>query len=222
MIPQEFHFLRPWMFVGLIPLALTLLHVYRQAGTVSRWRSLIDPQLLRFQLGETQQRRSRTAILLYLLAGTLVVLALAGPVWERQPTPLFRDQSALVVILDASPSMNVEDVSPSRMVLARFKTRDILARSRDLQVGLVAFGAAPYVISPLTDDIHTISNMVPAIDPSIIPVAGSDLSGALTRAGELIATGLSRVADGLQATELAAWTSVTRTVFNLHEFIARN
>lgn len=38
----------------------------------------------------------------------------------------------------------------------------------------------------------------------------------------LVATGLSPVADDLPVVETAAWTGVTRTIFNTHEFITRN
>ncbi len=42
------------------------------------------------------------------------------------------------------------------------------------------------------------------------------------RAGQLVGTGLHPVPDDLDPQELAAWTAVTRTVFNMHEFITRN
>ena len=41
-------------------------------------------------------------------------------------------------------------------------------------------------------------------------------------AEQLVLIGLRPVADGLDHVELAALTSVTRTVFNMHEFITRN
>jgi hypothetical protein len=41
-------------------------------------------------------------------------------------------------------------------------------------------------------------------------------------AEKLIATGLAPVAKDVDVAELAAWTSVTRTVLNLHETITRN
>ena len=34
--------------------------------------------------------------------------------------------------------------------------------------------------------------------------------------------GLREVAADIEAAELASWTSVARTIFNLHEFITRN
>ena len=41
-------------------------------------------------------------------------------------------------------------------------------------------------------------------------------------ATQLVSTGLHRLPIDLNGVELAAWTSVARTVFNMHEFIARN
>ena len=41
-------------------------------------------------------------------------------------------------------------------------------------------------------------------------------------AEKLVSTGLSAVPKDIDMAELAAWTSLTRTVFNMHEFITRN
>ena len=41
-------------------------------------------------------------------------------------------------------------------------------------------------------------------------------------AKQLVSTGLSEVPSDIDIAELAAWTSVVRTVFNMHEFITRN
>ena len=42
-----------------------------------------------------------------------------------------------------------------------------------------------------------------------------------SRAEELLRTGISPVPDGVAATELAAWTSVARALYNKHEFLMR-
>ncbi|MBC8116532.1 MAG: hypothetical protein H7062_19240, partial [Candidatus Saccharimonas sp.] len=43
-----------------------------------------------------------------------------------------------------------------------------------------------------------------------------------TAVAELLKTGLAPVPPDLDRTELAAWTSVARTLFNLNEFVTRN
>jgi hypothetical protein len=42
------------------------------------------------------------------------------------------------------------------------------------------------------------------------------------QAEQLINTGLAKPAEEIDPVELASWTALTRTVFNLHEFITRN
>ena len=44
----------------------------------------------------------------------------------------------------------------------------------------------------------------------------------LEDAEKLVSTGLSSTEHDLDRAELAAWTAVARTIFNLHEFITRN
>lgn len=183
---EAFHFLRPWLLLLLIPVCTCLFIEYRRTALHSSWQSVVDPQLLRFQLGEYTQRPRRWPLLLAFIAAVLTVVALAGPAWEQRPVPVFRDQQARVMVLDVSRSMDAADITPSRIARARFKLRDLLARSQGVQVGLIAFGAAPYVISPLTDDTNTIAAMVPSLTTAIVPVQGSDLGAALEEAAVLM------------------------------------
>ncbi len=183
---EAFHFLRPWMLLLPIPVCVFLVVVYRRNALHSSWRHVVDRQLLNFQLDEQFRHARMWPTLLTLCAVLLVALALAGPVWEQRPLPVFRDQLARVIVLDVSRSMDAGDVEPSRIARARFKVRDLLSRSRDVQVGLIAFAAAPYVVSPLTDDTHTINAMVPSLTTSVVPVQGSDLTAALREAGALM------------------------------------
>ena len=183
---EAFHFLRPWMLPLLIPAGLFLLVQYKRREWFNSWQSVVDRHLLAFQLdGQNRFARKWTALSM-LAAAVLITIALAGPVWEQRPVPVFRDQLARVIVLDLSRSMDAADVESSRIARARFKVRDLLARSQNIQVGLVAFAAAPYVISPLTDDTRTINAMVPSLTTSIVPVQGSDLAAALREAAALM------------------------------------
>jgi Ca-activated chloride channel family protein len=183
---ETFHFLRPWMLLLLIPAGLFLLVQYQRKQWYNSWQSVVDRQLLAFQLnGQNRTTRKWTALSMLVVA-LLIIIALAGPVWEQRPVPVYRDQLARVIVLDVSRSMDAADVESSRIARARFKVRDILARSHNIQVGLIAFAAAPYVISPLTDDTRTINAMVPSLSTSIVPVQGSDLAAALREAVALM------------------------------------
>ena len=62
----------------------------------------------------------------------------------------------------------------------------MLEETREGQMGLVAYAGDAYVVSPLTSDMNTIANMLPALQPDIIPVAGSRADRALELAAELL------------------------------------
>ena len=116
----EFHFLRP-LWLLLLPLAAVLLwRLAARRFKAGSWRDVIDESLLDHVLiGASLSRRSlRWPLWLAAAAALLGILALAGPTWERQSTPAFRSDEAMVVVLDLSRSMDATDLKPSRMARA--------------------------------------------------------------------------------------------------------
>ncbi len=170
---SDFHFIEPLWFLALIPLGLLLWWAWRADAGASAWRRVVDARLLAvLQVGRAEPARQWP--LLLLAAGWLLaVIALANPTFERKPVPAFRSDAARLVVLDLSRSMLAEDLSPSRLERARYKVADILARSADGQVGLVAFAGDAFAVSPLSDDAETIRAMLEALSPQIMPLQGS-------------------------------------------------
>jgi len=206
---SEFHFLRPWWLLSFVPLILFLAWFARRRFQMRRWRSIVDPALMPHVLIGTGYRARRRTSVLLALAGTLLITALAGPVWQQLPQPVFRSQDALVIALDLSSSMDVADVQPSRLARARFKISDILKRRNEGQTALIAYAAHPYVISPLTDDTQTIIAQLPALTTSLMPSQGSRADRALEKAAELLSqSGVSQgrillVTDGAKPASTA-------------------
>jgi Ca-activated chloride channel family protein len=188
MSPAELHFLRPewlWLFLPLAWLAWRLL---RASDDVPAWRPLVDAHLLPRLLRSGREGGRRVPVLLLCLAWLLVVLALAGPTWERLPQPVYQAQQHRVVLLDLSPTMNAPDLPPSRLVRARFEVLDLLRLSQDGQTALIVYAAEPFTVAPLTTDTETIAVQVPSLESALLPVSGprrTDL--ALDEAGRLLA-----------------------------------
>jgi Ca-activated chloride channel family protein len=193
---ETLHFIRPiWLY--LLPLAVVVPWVWKQARRpAGDWARVCDPHLLRWlSIRQADDgRRSRSAG--YWLAGfalLLSILALAGPSWQKLPDTSFAARDARVIALDLSRSMLAEDLRPNRLTRARFRLADLLARTEEGQVGLISFAGDAYVVSPLTNDMNTIANLLPALQPEIIPVAGSRADRALEMAAALLErSGLSR------------------------------
>lgn len=184
---EGFHFLRPWWLL-LLPLLVLLLWYLRRMRLQSRsWQSVCDATLLPHLLiteGGTKARRSK--LLVVALAGLLSILALAGPAWQQLEQPVFRDQSALVVILDLSRSMDATDVRPTRLTRARLKLIDILKQRKEGQAGLIVYAAEPFVVSPLTEDAETIIAQVGTLTSEMMPSQGSRPDLAITLAQQLL------------------------------------
>ncbi len=187
-MPADLHFLRPLWFLALIPLAALLIGLWRRRRTATVWRGLVDAHLLPHLLVGDAARPRRLPFALLTLAWLTGVTALAGPVWERLPQPVFTTGAKRVILLDLSASMNAADLAPSRLARARFAVLDLLNATREGQVALIAFGPDPYIVSPLTGDAQTIAAQVPRLTTELIPVPGPRRpERALALAGELLA-----------------------------------
>ncbi len=188
-MPNTFHFLNPEWFLALLPLAALLWGARRQGVADNAWQRVVDEQLLPYLLME-QSGSARWLPLALLATGWLLaVIALANPAWEQRPVPALRALDARVVVLDLSKSMEAADLKPSRLARARYKVADILNRSRDGQVGLVAFAGDAFVVAPLSDDADTLLGMLDALSPEVMPVRGSRPDLGLAKAGEVLTQG---------------------------------
>jgi Ca-activated chloride channel family protein len=193
---ETFHFLRPWWLLALPFWLLLSYRVWAGRRNQDGWASLCDPALLGYLTGETGKTfRSRPALAGLMIAGAAALTALAGPVWQQLPQPVFRAQSGLVVILDLSASMKAEDLQPDRLTRAKQKLQDILHARREGQTGLIVFAGSAFDVVPLSTDNHAILSLLESLEPSMMPVQGSNASIALEHALAMFKRGAIRRGD---------------------------
>ncbi len=185
-IVENFHLMRPEWLWGLLPGLLLTVLLWQQRGRSGSWSNVIAPELLPFLIGEQQQRQQRNFLPVLLIAWLLACLAAAGPSWQKIPQPVIQKQDALVMVFDLSLSMKAADLAPSRVDRARQKLLDLLAERKEGQTGLIAFAGDSHIVTPLTDDNPTIANLLPALHPDMMPLAGSDAVAAVDQAQELL------------------------------------
>jgi Ca-activated chloride channel family protein len=136
------------------------------------------PLLQRLTAGESRGRRFFKALQLLLALG-LLLFALAGPRWGSHYEEVSRKGVDIMILVDVSPSMLVEDIAPNRLERARREILDFLKNARGDRVGLVAFAGAAFVQCPLTLDYAALEMFLNAIQPDLIPVPGTDLGAAI-------------------------------------------
>ena len=203
--------------MGLLPVAAVVAFYSWRKRSAGSWENIINPELLPFLMqGSEGKKVVSNTWLLTIVVGAWIIccLSLAGPTWQQLPQPVHKQDAALVVVLDLSPSMLAEDISPSRLVRARYKLIDILTRRTEGVVGLIVYGGDAHTVSPLTEDSNTIVSIVPVLAPSLLPQYGSNIEEALANAVDLAVTGgyqqadILLISDGIDRSALAELTPI--------------
>jgi len=182
----EFHFLRPWWLLIIVPLVILFWFLWRQNSRLEAWAAICDKQLLAHLVQTKGQGRQRGALSFLFISALSMVISLAGPTWSRLPMPSYQQVQPRVLILDMSDAMLAKDLPPDRLTRAKFKLHDLFKRRDVGQFALVVYSGEPFVVSPLTDDGKTIDALLSALNPEIMPVEGQRLDTALEEAAQLI------------------------------------
>jgi Ca-activated chloride channel family protein len=131
-------------FLLLLPFAaLTLYFNSRQKKrTLDR---LADPRLMVRLIGKDQKIRRFLKSLFLLTAFGLMIFALAGPRWGGYYQEVTQKGIDIMILVDVSPSMLVEDIQPNRLERARQEILDFLKVVQGDRLGLVAFSKVAIV-----------------------------------------------------------------------------
>ena len=184
---SDFHFLRPIWLLAVLPVIVLWWQIFRRQDPLSAMRGVVDPHLLEHLfIGQSGKRWLRPVNLLLVL-WLLSVLALAGPAWQREPSPFAGEDAGLVVLLKVSETMNAEDLQPTRLDRAKFKLRDLLEERSGAPSALIVYSGSAHLVMPLTRDNPIISAMIEDLVPSLMPADGDALGAALAKADSLLA-----------------------------------
>jgi Ca-activated chloride channel family protein len=76
---EQFHFLRPWWLLLLIPLAAVIWLLLLRRYETGSWRAVIDERLLPFVLSGGADNRLGWTRWIFGVVALLAIIALAGP-----------------------------------------------------------------------------------------------------------------------------------------------
>lgn len=141
------------------------------------------------------ERRSLAAqylLFIPILIWLSLVCALAGPRWIGEPRPVVREGYNLMMVLDLSASMEMQDMMlhgrpTSRLsVVKRAASQFVEDRAGD-RIGLILFGTRAYLQTPLTYDRHSVLMR--------IEDATAGLAGKTTSIGDAVGLAVKRLQD---------------------------
>ena len=207
MIPDGFHFLRPWWLLAVPALLGLAWAVARQRDPRRVWRGIMDEHLLDALLVRGRRRARLEPAHLIGAAWVVASVALAGPAWRPEPNPFAEDTAALVVVVEVRESLLARDVQPTRLERGVQKLSDLLARRPDADVALVAYAGTAHRVLPLTRDHDALLTFARSLTPDLMPREGDVAADALAAArAELARTGRSGsvvlLSDGVEASQV--------------------
>jgi Ca-activated chloride channel homolog len=83
----------------------------------------------------------------------------------------------IMIVFDISLSMLAEDISPSRITVAKSVVRDFISERKNDRIGLIIFAGQPFVSIPFSTDYSGISSIVSGLSPDLIRQDLPGLSG---------------------------------------------
>jgi Ca-activated chloride channel homolog len=179
----------------LLPLAVTIpllmgvalvLYVRRRRRAAA---ALGDPALVRRLAGMDLRALPRRRIALMLAAALALGVAAADPRWGADARAEATGPRDVVLVLDASNSMRVEDTSPNRLERQRAAALRIADALQADRIGLVVFAGESAVLSPPTLDRGATRMLIEAVHPEIAVQTGTATGAGIRAAASLLAVG---------------------------------
>ena len=167
----------PWLVARLLPAATP------QAGAV------FLPFAATLSVDTALQLRvpSRWQVALFAVVWLLLVAAATRPQWLDDPLPVPTTARQLMMAVDTSGSMQIEDMAggATRLQVVQAVGSEFLRHRVGDQVGLILFGTRPYLQAPLTTDLPTVGQL---LREGMIGVAGPE-----TAIGDTIGLAIKRL-----------------------------
>ena len=109
----------------------------------------------------------------------LCIIALARPQWGTVEEQVFDQSREVIIAVDLSKSMLVQDVKPSRLDRSKLLIQSLLDGLKGERVGLVLFAGTAFLQSPLSSDYEVLREFLPALNPDYLPEGGSNYKAML-------------------------------------------
>lgn len=178
-----FDLLRPGLLACMLlgPFVLGIGFLGLRLRARARARLVVPAQASRFLPGFSVNR-ARTRVVLAAAGALLLGFALVGPVRGYTLREVRRRGLDLVVCIDTSRSMLVQDLKPDRLTRARREVAGLLERLQGDRAAILAFAGDVREVAPLSHDRSTLAMFAATLNPDDNLRGGTDVGAALEHA----------------------------------------
>ena len=181
----------PWLLVAL-PLPWLVARLWQPAHTQASAALRLPYALEGLDAATGANPVSRWRRFLAILAWCALVVAAARPQWVGEAEALPRSGRDLLLAVDASGSMSIQDMAIGGRATTRYSAvkaiaGDFIRRRVGDRVGLIVFGTQAYLLTPLTFDRDTVFKQ---LDESAIGLPGKE-----TAIGDAVGLSIKRLRE---------------------------
>lgn len=109
----------------------------------------------------------------------LLLVALARPQRTNEKVEQWTEGIDIMIALDISQSMQIEDFKPNRLEAAKDVARDFIKGRKQDRIGLVVFSGDAFSLAPLTTDYDLLKNYLDDISFEMIESRGTAIGSAM-------------------------------------------
>lgn len=143
-----------------------------------------DKELVKQLIPYTSQRKRTIKFVLFLLGFTSLVFAICNLQTGSKLKEVKREGADIIVCLDVSNSMLAQDLSPNRLIRAKYALEKMIDLLEGDRLGLVIFAGDAYVQLPITTDYSAAKMFLSSISTGMVPVQGTNVQAAINKASE--------------------------------------
>ncbi|MBS1680448.1 MAG: VWA domain-containing protein [Bacteroidetes bacterium] len=114
-----------------------------------------------------------------MLVATLILVALARPQRSNEKVEQWTEGIDIMIALDISQSMQIEDFQPNRLEAAKQVARDFIKGRLQDRIGLVVFSGDAFSLAPLTTDYPLLFSYLEDVSFDMIDSRGTAIGSAL-------------------------------------------
>lgn len=131
---------------------------------------------------DTSNFRPVFKFILWLLALSSVIVALARPQFGSKLKTEKRKGVELIIALDVSNSMMAEDIEPNRLERAKRAISRLVDNLNNDKIGLIVFAGDAYTQLPITTDYASAKLFLNAVNTGFVPRQGTAIGTAINLA----------------------------------------
>jgi Ca-activated chloride channel family protein len=168
-----------WLLILLLPL------LYFLKSKKSDLESVFSKNVLKKVKLKSNTLSKKMRNILLFISMIFMIMALARPQIDNGEIKVKSSFINVVTAIDMSKSMFANDVYPNRFDFAKKKFFDSLDYFKNTKIALIGFSSQTFLISPLTQDFHSLKFLGQNLNLDYLNLKGTDVMATLESANNL-------------------------------------